>query len=275
MWLELLGEARDAFAEISPRCRPWFQIDRGADCWQGAPVVYGTRPAHDRTTHNQRRFTVSVNAVYVREINRAGDDRLEWMLLTTHPIRTRRDVLEVVRGYALRWRIEEFHRLWKTGLCCVEDTQLRSRAAIFKWATILASVATRAMRITHLARTTPDVDASTEFSPTELAALIALRQPKGIADDHVPTLAVAVRWIADLGGYTGPWNGLPGAIVIGRGLYDLSIAARAFEKPRKEAMKPEPDGPSPSDHPTRSLLGAIQPFNRGINPRARRPFRAA
>ena len=136
---------------------------------------------------------MTLNAVYVREEGRRGDDRIEWMLLTTHPIRTRRDVIEVVKGYALRWPLEEVHRLWKTGLCRVEDTQLRSRDAVFKWATILAAVATRAMRITHLARSTPDVPASNEFSAAELAALIALRQPKDIADDHVPTLAVAVR----------------------------------------------------------------------------------
>jgi hypothetical protein len=176
-----------------------------------------------------REVTVLVNAVFVREVNGPSNDRLEWLLLTTHPVTRRNDVLEVVRSYALRWRIEDFHRLWKRGLCRVEDTQLRSRDAIFKWATILAAVATRAARITQLARTTPDVPASTEFSSHELGALVALRRPKGFDETTVPTLAVAVRWIADLGGYTGPWNGPPGATVVGRGLHDLLIAARAFE----------------------------------------------
>jgi hypothetical protein len=300
--------AHREFKEAASQCRPWFQMDRGADCLQvlelssELDLLMTVRATHDRrtdegasrlwstlqcarvlakrkiqvsarpsgwrrkrvkgkrikvrtparrarlatvevratsvaiecTTNTGRKSTVNINAVFVTEVNQASKDKLEWLLLTTHPVGTRRDALEVVRGYALRWRIEEFHRLWKTGLCCVEDTQLRSRDAIFKWATILAAVATRAMRITHLARSTPDVSASTEFSRAELNALIALRQPKGIDDDHVPTLAVAVRWIADLGGYTGPWNGLPGAIVIGRGLYDLSIATRVFENRAKK-----------------------------------------
>lgn len=307
-WLETLRETSRAFGETAPQCRPWFQMDRGADSlqvlelstdlrllvtiraahdrcieeraghlWstlQRAPVIakrqveVSARPPVDRKkrvngkrikvmtprrrarvatvviraaavpmkckTNSGREFTVTLNAVYVREESRRGDDRIEWMLLTTHPIRTRRDVLQVVQGYALRWRIEEFHRLWKTGLCRVEDTQLRSRDAIFKWATILAAVATRAMRITHLARATPDVPASTEFSPAELGAIIALRQPKKIAEGYVPTLALAVRWIADLGGYAGPWVGPPGAIVIGRGLYDVLVVARAFENKRKK-----------------------------------------
>ena len=181
------------------------------------------------TTQKGRKYVVDLNAVLVREIDRPTNDRLEWMLLTSHPIGTPRDVIEVARAYALRWRIEEFHRLWKRGLCRVEDTQLQSRDAIYKWATILAAVATRAMHLTHLARTTPDVPATTELSKYELAAVFALRRPKGVDPATVPSLALAVRWIGEIGGHGGPWRGPPGATVVGRGLHDVAVAARAFE----------------------------------------------
>ncbi len=111
---------------------------------------------------------------------------------------------------------------------------MRSCQAILKWATVLAAVATRAMRLTQLARSTPDALASTEFSPTELQALVALREPKGTHDLATLSLALAVRWVADLGGYNGPWKGPPGATVIGRGLYDVLVAARAFENRNKK-----------------------------------------
>ena len=52
--------------------------------------------------------------------------------------------------------------------------------------------------------------------------------------DAVPTLGQAVRWLADLGGYTGPWNGPPGATVIGRGLRDVVAAARAIRNLNKK-----------------------------------------
>lgn len=171
---------------------------------------------------------VSINAVLVRERHHRGNDRIEWLLLSTHPIRTKDDLRAIVHGYALRWRIEDLHRIWKRGLCCVEDTQLRSRQAVFKWATILASVASRAMQLTHLARREPDLPATKELTRYEIEALIALRQPKGVNLSDEPTLAQAVRWIADLGGYVGPWNGPPGARVIGRGLDDVLAAAEAF-----------------------------------------------
>ena len=307
-WIDVLLGTRNVLSDVAPDCQPWFQVDRGGDCWQVLAVadrvgmlltvrasydrcvdaqgrhlwaaVVGTnvvatrridvpaRPAATRrkrvghrrrirvptpprqarvakvairaapaplamTTPSGKRLTADFNAVYVKETGHL-DDPLEWMLLTTHPIATRADVLEVVRAYALRWRVEEFHRTWKRGLCRVEDTQLRSRSAIFKWATILATVATRAMRLTQLARTTPDAPASSELSRTELRALFALREPKGVRPGDPVTLAQAVRWLADIGGYTGPWNGPPGATVIGRGLHDVLIAARAFANLRKK-----------------------------------------
>jgi hypothetical protein len=113
-------------------------------------------------------------------------------------------------------------------LCCVEQTQLRSREAIFKWAVILSAVAARAMRITYLARDKPDLPATEEFSDLELDAIVALREPKNLDRTAVLSIAQVVRWIADIGGYTGPWNGPPGPTVVGRGLRDVLVTARAF-----------------------------------------------
>jgi len=185
-------------------------------------------PLAIRTVTGQR-LTIEINAVYVREVGRCDGDRVEWMLLTTHAIGSASDVLKVVRGYSRRWRIEDFHRTWKRGLCRVEDTQLRSRNAIFKWATLLATVATRAMHLAHLARSTPDAPALGELTRFEIEALITLRQPKEISSDYQPTLAQAVRWLADLGGYVGPWNGPAGQRVVARGLEKVMTVALAFE----------------------------------------------
>ena len=139
-----------------------------------------------------------INAVLVRE-ERRGEDRVEWLLLTTHPIRTRRDVLAVVHGYTLRWRIEDFHRAWKRGLCRVEDTQLHSRGAIFKWATILASVATRAMRLTppRASNTRGPRPTPTEFSRSRASGASRLTSAEERRRGHPCDplkLGQAVRW---------------------------------------------------------------------------------
>lgn len=302
-WLEVLAEVDADFADAGG-ARPWFQMDRGADCWpvlkyavesgalvtvraahdrnleteaklwstlQRAPirarkklslpargprprkkrvgkrrVRYRTSPRRKRTAHlvirvarvrlvcaisRRKTAVVELNAVYVRERGASDDNKIEWMLLTTHPIETRKDVLRVVDAYARRWRIEDFHRAWKEGLCGVERTQLRSREAIFKWATILATVATRAMRLTHLARETPEALATSEFSTYELQAIIGQRQPKGVGLEVIPTLPLqqAVRWMVDVVGYAGPWKGPPGATLVGRGLELIMMTARGLE----------------------------------------------
>jgi hypothetical protein len=175
------------------------------------------------------------NAVLVREKDRTKDDRIEWLLLTTHPVRNRAQALKVVQAYSYRWRIEEFHRTWKRGLCRVEDTQLRSRDAVIKWATILAAVAARALRLTYLAREQPDVLAQTEFTKRELQAIVLLREPKDatLANISELTLSQVIRWVADLGGYTGPWNGPPGPTVVARGLRDVLPAAKVLRRAAK------------------------------------------
>jgi Transposase DNA-binding/Transposase DDE domain len=175
----------------------------------------------------RRRQYVALNAVLAREVGRPRGTSLSWMLLTTEPVDTFAQVVDVVRGYACRWRIEEMHRAWKRGACNVEDTQLRSREATIKWATIHAAVATRAVRLALLARTTPEISAAQEFSQTEIDAVILLRRKRTkFKPGDLPSLGDVVRLIADLGGYTGMSSGgPPGATVISRGLERLGMAA--------------------------------------------------
>jgi hypothetical protein len=158
------------------------------------------------------------------------------MLLTTEPVETADQVRDVVRSYSFRWRVEEMHRAWKRGGGYVEDTQLRSREAIIKWATLHAAVAARAVRLAQLARTQPDAPSSEEFSRLEIDATIALRRKRTrFRLGDTPSLSELVRMIADEGGYTGKSSGgPPGPTVIARGLERISIAADVLESERKK-----------------------------------------
>jgi hypothetical protein len=185
--------------------------------------------------------TLAVNAVWVREHgggpmhrSRSGQSKsrqLDWLLLTNHPVDTVEEVNQVVFGYTQRWRIEDFHRAWKRGGCNVEDTQLRARDHVIKWATILAAVAVRAERLKHLAREKPTAPATELLSELEIRALKLLKSQQKkkneIIPDGVPDLETATRWIADLGGYTGKSSGgPPGTVTISRGLQDLRVAVQ-------------------------------------------------
>jgi Transposase DDE domain/Transposase DNA-binding len=176
-----------------------------------------------------------LNALWAVEQGGPKDGALSWLLLTTEPIDTFAQVLEIVRAYTLRWRIEELHRIWKRGGGHVEDTQLRSREAIVKWATLHVAVAARALRLSQLARSKPEISAAEEFSQLEIDAAIALRRKRTqLHFGDVPSLAEVVRLIADIGGYTGKSSGgPPGPTVIARGLQRLAIAAEVLESTRK------------------------------------------
>lgn len=189
-----------------------------------------------RDKRTKKHFPKQVNVVLAREQDTtpAGENPIEWLLLTNRPVATVEDVEQIVFGYAQRWRIEDFHRTWKSGTCRVEESQLRSAEALIKWATILAAVAVRAERIKHLSRQEPNRPASDEFSPVEIRAITLLRFGKS-AKKHldaaqVPTLAQATLWLAQIGGYTGKSSGgPPGSVTLTRGLKEVAAVVRAFD----------------------------------------------
>lgn len=189
-----------------------------------------------RDHHIQDTRIVPLTFVWARE--RRGPGRLDWMLVTNTSVTTARAACETVRRYTKRWRIEDFHRTWKSGVCNVESSQLRSANALIKWATILAAVAGRAETLRHHARTQPDAPAETVFTTHEIEALVVLKtliksRTETIGAEGL-TVAQAVRWIADLGGYVGSKSsGKPGATTIGRGLDQLIPAAMVIEQLRK------------------------------------------
>ena len=186
-------------------------------------------------TITKKHFAKTVNVVLAREERTTpkGEKPIEWMLLTNRPISTAAEMTQVVLGYAQRWRIEVFHRTWKSGACNVERMQLRSVAAAEKWATVLAAVAVRIERLKQMSRQEPERPATDEFTPVELRAIALVRfdtkAKKHLPKGAVPTIQQAVLWVAEIGGYTGKSSGgPPGSIVISRGLREVLAVAKAL-----------------------------------------------
>ncbi|QAU25055.1 hypothetical protein EO087_14535 [Dyella sp. M7H15-1] len=70
--------------------------------------------------------SLAMRVVVVEEIDPpASVEPLHGMLLTSEPVGTVQQVQDVVRFYTLRWRIEEFHKAWKSG-AGVERQRLQS-----------------------------------------------------------------------------------------------------------------------------------------------------
>jgi hypothetical protein len=101
-----------------------------------------------------------------------GTEAVEWFLLTTVNITSSEDAVQCLRWYCLRWRIEDWHRVLKSG-CAVEriahDTAERIRRAI----AINLVIAWRIMLMTLLGRETPELPPEVLFSDIELQVLRA------------------------------------------------------------------------------------------------------
>lgn len=189
-----------------------------------------------RDKKTNRHQTLRVTAVWCRESRTTprGAKPLDWLLLTNASVTTLEQARQVVFGYSQRWRIEEFHRTWKSGACNVEQTQLRSTSHVTKWATLLAAVALRIERLKYLARNEPNLPATVELTPLEIRALLLLKRKYKKRNEHIPdampTIGQATRWIAELGGYTGKSSGgPPGSITIQRGLDEIRAGALILE----------------------------------------------
>lgn len=189
-----------------------------------------------RDPRSSRHADLRVQAVWATEVGTCprGETPLDWLLLTNVPVGTLAEAQGVLKAYATRWRIEEVHRTWKSGGCQVEATQLHSESAVAKWATLLFVEAIRIERLKTLARASPDQPASVELSAFEIRALVLLKRREKkrteVVPDTMPSIGQAVRWMADLGGYTGKSSGgPPGSVTIGRGLVRVIAAAEVLE----------------------------------------------
>lgn len=197
-----------------------------------------------RDQRTERRRPFDTHAVYAFESSYVpdGEERIDWLLYTNHPIETNEDLALILFGYTQRWRIEDFFRAWKTTGCNVEETQLHSAHSVRIWGTMLAAKAARIERLKHLSRTQPSLPASVELTELEIEVLLMLKksQKKRTEQilDKMPTIEEAVRWVADLGGYTGKSSGgPPGSVVIRRGLETLRISAEAVKLMRSSEKR--------------------------------------
>ena len=112
-----------------------------------------------------------MHAVQVKEIQAPeGVEPLHWFLLTTLPVQSRAQAEQVIQRYRLRWRIEDWHRVLKSG-CKVELLAHRTEGRQQRAITINAVIAWRLTVMTLLGRETPELSMAVMFSELEIACL--------------------------------------------------------------------------------------------------------
>lgn len=158
----------------------------------------------------------------------AGVEAVEWLLLTTVAVTDFEQACERLGWYAARWGIEVFHRTLKSG-CRIEDRRLADAGNIQACLALDMVVAWRVLYLTHQGRHTPDVPCDVFFEPAEWKALCTYHDQSPTPPEQPPTLGVAMRMVAKIGGFLGRRaDGDPGATVLWRGLDKLAFITDTF-----------------------------------------------
>jgi hypothetical protein len=188
------------------------------------------RPPKKRETEHLP--TISMWVILAREDNPpSGVTPIRWLLLTTVPTATLAQACERVGWYACRWVAEMYHKVMKSG-CRIEQRQFDDLENLRRYLAMDAIVAWRVLYLTMQGRETPTVPCTGILEVDEWQALYVFTFRSRQLPPAVPTLAEAILWIAQLGGYADRRkNAHPGTTVIWRGLsrlYDIAIAWQMF-----------------------------------------------
>ena len=151
-----------------------------------------------------------------------GRDKIDWKLVTDLPIRSRKDAVEKLHWYAMRWKIETFHKILKSGFKA-EEVRLRAVERIVNLIAILCLLSWRIFWMTMINRTMPGAAPKLALTPTEIYLLDQLVNDKPGAAPLGNTLSLYLTKLARLGGYLARTKDPPpGNTVMWRGLSRLT-----------------------------------------------------
>lgn len=143
---------------------------------------------------------VTVNVVLVSEVNPPEDDEpVEWLLITSLPVDDAEQVRQVIQYYCVRWMIEVFFRVLKSG-CRIEKRLFEHMDRLLTCVAVYIIVAWRTLYVCRLGRSCPEISCEAVFEPAEWKSVwkvVRREDPPA----QPPPLGVFVRMVAQLGGY--------------------------------------------------------------------------
>lgn len=184
-------------------------------------IIYATismPPPPNKTVNKDGELPMlEMSAVMAIERNPpASAEPLCWVLLTDFPINTLDDAIEKVKWYTVRWQIELFHKVLKSG-CAAEKTQLREAQRLKNYITLKSVVAWRLFWLSHAYKLRPE-SSCLEILTRHEWTILYRKTHKGKPPNKPSTIYEAVNWVAKLGGYIGrKKDPPPGMVSIWRG----------------------------------------------------------
>ena len=104
----------------------------------------------------QKRYPpLDLTVIHATEIDPpSGRKPIVWKLLTDFEVESFEQAVEKIHWYAMRWKIEVFHKILKSG-CRAEDAKLRAADRLANLVAVFCIVSWRVLWLTMMARTAP------------------------------------------------------------------------------------------------------------------------
>ncbi|WP_339886960.1 IS4 family transposase [Rhodopirellula europaea] len=171
---------------------------------------------------------VIVNAVLVRETKPNGkDDPIECLMLTSLPVKTRKQVDFVLEYYLMRWMIELFFKVLKSG-CKIESRRFEHIDRFLPSLAIYMIIAWRSLYICRVSRKHSDASCEKVYSEAEWKSAWQVVR-KSRPPRKPPTLLEITKAVAELGGCIDRKNtGPPGPQSMWLGLQAMHIMATCW-----------------------------------------------
>lgn len=192
---------------------------------------------HRKVKSKPNRSVVQFQAIHIKEIDppEGLDKPIEWVLLTTLPVTSFEEALTVIRYYLLRWLIERFHYLLKSGGAAVEELQLERVHRLQNAVTIYSIATFKAFKIRYWAEKCPSGKISEAgISPVEYQALYiyahhAVDKKIVFDPDNQPTIEHFCEVLGRIAGFMpSSRQKLPGLKIISRALLKLRHITDAY-----------------------------------------------
>ena len=170
-----------------------------------------------------------LTVIYAQEASTPnGREKIDWKLITNLSVRSRKDAVEKLDWYAMRWRIETFHKILKSG-CRAEASKLRTAERIVNLIAVFCILSWRIFWMTMMNRVAPDSSPLVALTRIETQLLDQL-VPNTQGKQRRP--AVLSRYLVkvpQLGGYMArAKDSPPGNTVMWRGLARLTDIELGF-----------------------------------------------
>jgi hypothetical protein len=172
----------------------------------------------------QKRYpALDLTVIHATEINPpAGRKPIIWKLMTDFAVDTFEQACEKITWYALRWKIEVFHKILKSG-CRAEDAKLRTADRLANLLALFCIVSWRVLWLTMMARTAPEAPATIAMTTAEISILDRVVSNTGNRGAALGSLKLYLIKLARLGGYLARVSDPPpGNTVVWRGLRRLA-----------------------------------------------------